>query len=85
MWVKEQSKISSAIESFINVFIGYIIALGSQIIILPMFDIHLGVGENVELAAYFSAISLVRTYVVRRWFNDRLHIAALKLAGDING
>jgi hypothetical protein len=29
----------------------------------------------------FTVISVVRSYVIRRWFNARLHAAAQRLAG----
>jgi len=75
-----QTRIGSLIESFMNIAIGYLVALLSQIIIFPMFDIHVSLSDNLLIGAYFTLISLVRSYVIRRWFNARLHNAAQSLA-----
>lgn len=68
-----QTKIGSLIESVINIIIGYTVALISQIIIFPLFDIKVSIGTNLWIGAWFTLISLIRSYVIRRWFNARLH------------
>lgn len=67
-----QSKKHSAIEAFSNVVIGYAVAVISQIIIFPFFDIHVSLEENIIIGIFFTVISLVRSYFIRRLFN-RLH------------
>ena len=79
----EQTKVSSAIESIINVFIGYLVALLSQIVIFPVFDIYVGLQTNLAIGAWFTAISLVRSYVIRRWFNSKIHLLSLSF-GVVN-
>lgn len=59
-----------------NIAIGYLVALGSQLLIFPMFDIHVSLTTNMWIGAWFTLISLVRSYVIRRWFNARLKRAA---------
>ena len=76
----EQTKTGSLIESIINIFIGYIVALVSQILIFPIFDINISFSENILIGAWFTLISLVRSYIIRRWFNAKLHKAAIELA-----
>jgi hypothetical protein len=53
--------------------IGYIVALISQLAIFPLFDINVSITNNLWIGAWFTIISLVRSYVIRRWFNARLH------------
>ena len=57
------------IESAANVVIGYMVALGSQLVVFPMFGVHLPLQDNLLIGLWFTAISLVRSYLVRRWFN----------------
>lgn len=76
-----QSRVASLAESVMNVLIGYGVALASQIVIFPMFGIHLPLSDNLAIGAWFTLISLVRSYAIRRWFNARLHRAAQKIAG----
>lgn len=76
----EQSRLESLIESVINIVIGYNVALLSQWLIFPMFDIHVSLTDNLLIGAWFTAISLIRSYVIRRWFNARLKAAAHSIA-----
>ena len=69
-----QSKLHSLIESASNIAIGYLVALASQIAVFPMFDIHVSIGDNLAIGAWFTVISLIRSYAVRRLFN-RLGVA----------
>ena len=65
-----QTKLQSAIESVSNVVVGFGVAILSQILVFPMFDIHVPLSSNFMIGAWFTAISLIRTYVLRRWFNN---------------
>jgi hypothetical protein len=66
-----QSKIHSLLESVANTVIGYVVALLSQLAIFPLFDIHVPLSDNLLIGAWFTAISLARSYVLRRWFTRR--------------
>jgi len=77
----EQSKLGSLIEAGMNILIGFVVALLSQIVVFPLVGIHnVPLSTNLEIGAYFTAISLVRSYVIRRWFNARLRQAAQSIA-----
>ena len=64
-----QTRRHSFIESCVNVAIGYLVAVGSQTVILPLFGIAISLGESAEMALWFTGISIVRSYVLRRIFN----------------
>lgn len=66
-----QTKRQSLIESATNIAIGYTVALLSQLIVFPLVGIHVSFSTNLEIGLYFTLISLVRSYLVRRWFNRR--------------
>ena len=78
-----QTRLGSLIEALINIAIGYGVALASQIVIFPLFDIHISLSTNMWIGAWFTVVSLVRSYVIRRWFNARLHRAAVVLADTV--
>lgn len=65
----KQSRSMSLVESSANIAIGYGISVLSQAIILPMFDLHPTMKENLLISGAFTAVSLVRSYVLRRLFN----------------
>lgn len=75
-----QSRRASLAEAVINVLIGYVIAVASQLVIFPLFGVHLPLSDNLLIGVWFTAVSLVRSYVIRRWFNARLQNAARKIA-----
>lgn len=64
-----QSKRGSLIETCTGTAIGYSVAVLTQLLVLPMFDLHVTFGENLVIAAVFTIISLIRGYWVRRLFN----------------
>jgi hypothetical protein len=64
-----QTRTQSAIEATANVLVGYLVALASQVAIFPLFGIQVPLSTNLAIGAWFTVISLVRSYVLRRWFN----------------
>ena len=64
-----QTKKHSVIESIANVFIGYTVAVISQMVIFPIFEIHTSTSQNLEIAAWFTVVSVIRSYLLRRLFN----------------
>ena len=68
-----QTKTQSIIESVANILIGYAVAMASQLAIFPMFNIHISLSDNIAISAWFTAISLLRSYGVRRLFNRWHH------------
>ena len=67
-----QTKYQSLIESLTNILIGYLTALLSQVLIFPLFDIDVTFQDNLLIGLYFTIISLIRSYLVRRYFNKRI-------------
>jgi hypothetical protein len=66
-----QSRAHSFFESICNVAVGYAVALGAQLLILPLYGVHLAIAQNVEISAIFTVISIARSYAIRRAFNRR--------------
>ena len=66
-----QTKYQSIIESLTNILIGYLTALLSQVLIFPLFDIDVTFQDNLLIGLYFTIISLIRSYLVRRYFNNK--------------
>ena len=64
-----QSRRHSMFEAVANVAIGYGVAIASQLAVFPLFGIHVPLADNLAIGAWFTAISLARSYLVRRWFN----------------
>lgn len=74
-----QSRLESLAEVSINTAIGFGVALASQLVVFPLVDIKVPLQTNLHIGAWFTLISIVRGYVVRRWFNARIHKLAQRL------
>lgn len=79
-----QPRLASLIESVANAFLGYFVALASQLIIFPLFAINIPISSNLWIGAWFTVISIVRSYLLRRWFNAKLHRVAEKIAKSVS-
>ena len=64
----KQSRLMSFFEAIANVAVGYGIAVVTQILIFPMFGLHTTLAQNLKMGAVFTAVSIVRSYVLRRVF-----------------
>jgi hypothetical protein len=62
----EQTKRSSLAEALINTTVGYVIALGGQLVVFPMFGVSLSITDNLLIGCIFMLISTARSYVIRR-------------------
>lgn len=79
-----QSRLGSLIEAVINTAIGLAISLLAQRLVFPLFGFNPPLATNLAIASIFTVISIVRGYVLRRWFNARLQRAAAKMARAVS-
>ena len=69
-----QSRKRSWCESGIQVGGGYVLAIGLQLIMFPMFDCEVSLIDNLIIGLAFLVLSLVRQYLIRRageWYQCR--------------
>jgi hypothetical protein len=75
-----QSRLGSLIEALVNVVIGFAINWSANLLILPLFGFNVTGGQAFGIGCFFTVISIVRSYALRRWFNARLQQAAQRFA-----
>lgn len=66
---KGQSKTGSFVEAVANILVGVVVAFASQLIIFSHYGVHLSLGANAAMTFWFTLISLVRSFLLRRFFN----------------
>ena len=66
-----QSKKESFIETLTSVFVGWLIGVILNMLVLPLFDYDVSLTDGVLISIIFTAVSVVRSYVVRRFFNSK--------------
>ena len=64
-----QTSRQSAIETVASTAIGFGVAYVASYTVLPLFGHHVTHGQSLWITVIFTAISLVRGYLVRRMFN----------------
>ena len=64
-----QTKLQSFLEASVNIGIGLVIALLTQIIVFPMFGINIPLKDDLLIVLIFTVVSIIRSYVLRRFFN----------------
>jgi uncharacterized protein (DUF2062 family) len=64
-----QSRLMSGVEAVTNVAVGYGVAVGTQLAVLPWFGVRLSLSDNLLIGVVFTVVSLVRSYALRRLFN----------------
>jgi hypothetical protein len=56
----------SLVEAMANVAVGFGVAVLAQVAVFPLFGLLVGFDDNLMIAAIFTAISIARSYVLRR-------------------
>jgi len=69
----KQSKLNSLKESITNVAIGYVVGMVTQLILYPLYGIHIAFTTNLALSFWFTVVAIARSYLVRRYYNYQLH------------
>ena len=64
----KQSRWMSLLEAVTNVLVGYGVAVATQWAVFPLFGLYATLQENLLIGLIFTAVSLVRSYVLRRAF-----------------
>jgi hypothetical protein len=63
-----QSRLMSLVEAVANVAVGLLVAVATQIVVFPMLGLQASLGQNVRLALVFTAVSIGRSFLLRRLF-----------------
>ena len=66
-----QSKRQSLIETLTSVFVGWLIGVILNMLVLPLFDYNITVVDSLLVSLIFTVISVVRGYLIRRFFNSK--------------
>ena len=80
----EQTRLGSFYEACVNVVIGFSINFLANLWLIPIF-LHVSVPllANWWMGLAYTAISLIRSYAIRRWFACRIKALSERLAGVV--
>lgn len=71
----KQSKRASLAESVSSTALGFVVSMGILEGVNQVWDLSLGLGDNVAITTLFTVASVLRSYGVRRFFNWLQHRA----------
>ena len=75
-----QTRLASLIEAVINVAVGFVVSIIVTALVLPAYGHPVRWGDNLQITGIFTVASIVRSYLLRRYFATRLHSTAQHLA-----
>lgn len=76
----EQSKLVSFIEALLNTVIGFAVSFIGWPVAAALTGIEYTSGQHWVVITFFTVLSVVRGYALRRFFNNGLHLVAVRLA-----
>lgn len=75
-----QTRLESFVEAWVNVAIGFSINYVANLLIFPLFGMHISLSANLLMGFIYTVISVARSYAIRRWFNAGLHKVVVGIA-----
>lgn len=64
-----QTKVGSIIEALANIAVGFSVNYAANLMIFPLFGMHISALNNFWMGCIYTGISLIRQFVIRRYFN----------------
>ncbi len=64
-----QTKLGSFIEAWTNIGVGFTINWCMNMLVLPLLGFRISGGQAFEIGVLFTAVSVARSYCLRRLFN----------------
>jgi hypothetical protein len=64
-----QTKRQSMIEAITNILVGYWVNIFANFFIFPIFGWELSLRDNLVIGVFYTVVSLVRSYSLRRFYN----------------
>lgn len=65
-----QSRLHSFIEAWASTVIGFIMSMVLSAVVFPAFGHAFTLMQNFWITLIFTVASIIRTYMIRRWFNS---------------
>lgn len=65
----KQTRLMSLMEALANNAIAFVISIIANQLVLPLFGLYVSLAQSIGITIAFTAISIVRGYVVRRVFD----------------
>jgi hypothetical protein len=68
-----QSRRDSLIEAIVNTFIGFLITCAVAPLLYWIANVKMSAGQMGVANLLFTLVSVIRNYLIRRWFNGKIY------------
>lgn len=70
----KQTRLESLLEVCINIFLGWLVSMAITLwIVVPLWKLDWSIADSFLVTFIYTIAAIVRGYIVRRFFNTRLH------------
>lgn len=70
-----QTPRGAILEAWLNIAVGFSVNFVANLFLLPLVGASFTAAENFWLGWCYTAVSIVRSYAIRRWFNGLQFVA----------
>ena len=67
--MSHQTRLGSFVEAWANVLVGIGVAYTANMLVFPVIGLQISHSQNIILTLVMTVVSLVRSYLLRRFFN----------------
>ena len=78
-----QTRLESLVEVLLNTAVGFTVSYSVGPLMYIYLDIPYSGTSNFVITTAFTVISIIRSYVIRRWFNAGLHNLAKTISRNL--
>lgn len=64
-----QTPRGAIMEAWTNIVVGFSVNYCANFLLLPLVGVQVNAADNFMLGWCYTAISIIRSYAIRRWFN----------------
>lgn len=64
----KQTRFMSGAETITSTGVGFVVSMAINAVVMPIYGFHPTLTDNVQITVIFTVVSVLRGYIVRRFF-----------------
>ena len=78
-----QTRLESLLEVCLNIFLGWLVSMSITVwVVVPLWNLTWSFADSFWVTMIYTAVAIIRGYLVRRFFNAQLHRLAHNIAKE---
>lgn len=75
-----QSRRAAIFEAWINIAVGFAVNYFINFLVFPLVGVQISAADNWHMGLIYTLVSILRSYAIRLWCADRIHLIAARAA-----